>query len=197
MKASRPAGSPKRPSIRCDHRRPQRESQHGVARARRLAVPGWPERRQRAYRDGLSAPGSRRASSTGALPTAAPPSERRFTYCAAASISWPTVRVVGAPRRDQRLPHRLVLEAMADSETGATARAAQLGVTRQAIRYHLRVLQRLGMVERHERGPLSRWRVVAPHRGTTDQAALPSRSGGNGPESNATVARHATSDASS
>ncbi|MGE0731611.1 MAG: hypothetical protein AB7O92_23075 [Acidimicrobiia bacterium] len=47
---------------------------------------------------------------------------------------------MGAPRRDQRLPRRLLLEAMADAETSATALAAQLGFTRQAIRYLLRVL---------------------------------------------------------
>ncbi|MGE0305549.1 MAG: winged helix-turn-helix domain-containing protein [Acidimicrobiia bacterium] len=67
---------------------------------------------------------------------------------------------MGAPRREDRLERPAILEVMGDQQVSVTGLAAALGVTRQAVQYHLRVLQRLGLVERNERGPHSRWRTT-------------------------------------
>ncbi len=67
---------------------------------------------------------------------------------------------VGAPKREDRIDRSVVLALLGESETTVTGLAAVLGVSRQAVQYHLRVLRRAGLVARLERGPRSRWRTV-------------------------------------
>ncbi|MEZ5231376.1 MAG: ArsR/SmtB family transcription factor [Acidimicrobiia bacterium] len=67
---------------------------------------------------------------------------------------------MGAPKREDRIDRSVVLALLGESETTVTGLAAVLGVSRQAVQYHLRVLRRAGLVARLERGPRSRWRTV-------------------------------------
>lgn len=70
--------------------------------------------------------------------------------------------MVGAPKRGDRIDREAILALLSESRpVTVTALASALGVSRQAVQYHLRVLRRAGLVDCLERGPRSQWRTVA------------------------------------
>ncbi|MGE4164024.1 MAG: winged helix-turn-helix domain-containing protein [Vicinamibacterales bacterium] len=69
--------------------------------------------------------------------------------------------MVGAPKRGDRIDREAILALLNESRpVTVTGLASALGVSRQAVQYHLRVLRRAGLVDRLERGPRSRWRTT-------------------------------------